>query len=158
MDDKSKKKIKLVFLKRDSYVKYIEQCIEEMNAEELVLDPTEEQQRRVFRLNRRKDLPDFLKFSCVKNPSCPKFFASIKLHKQPITARPIVERFYAPTYSLEKKLAAWCRTQMKGYSYGLTEYQPIPLLWLNWLITCLKWGLLRKRLWRCLTLNRFSHR
>lgn len=99
-DDKSKK---LVFLKRASYVKYIEQCLEEMKAEELPGDPTEEQQRRVFRLSRRKDLPDFLKFRCIMNPTCPRLFAYIKLHKQPITARPIVERFFAPTYPLREK-------------------------------------------------------
>lgn len=43
----------------------------------------------------------------------------IKTHKDPVTARPIVEKMCSPTYHIEKHLAKWCLTFLNPYQFSV---------------------------------------
>lgn len=119
-EDKSKK---LVMLKKDTYERFIQQFIIDSKADTLTKDPTLKLDAAVSKFIKNPMLPSFLDKKRVPNPACPRIFTYIKTHKDPISARPIVEKFRSPTYYLEKTVAKWCQSKLDDYPYTINSSQ-----------------------------------
>lgn len=104
-EDKTKK---LVLLKKETYDEFLQEYIRESGAVMLEKDPTKSLEIIVNKLIRHKKFPEVWKVKNQEAPICPKIFAYIKVHKNPISYRPIVEKRKAPTYELEKAISKWC--------------------------------------------------
>lgn len=111
-EDKSKK---VVLLKKSSYDLHIMKFIQDSNAEILPKDPTLALSAKINKLLRHNNLPNYICRSKIVNPACPRIFAYIKTHKNPIAARPIVEKMHSPMYNIEKSLAKWCHAFLTPY-------------------------------------------
>lgn len=66
--------------------------IQATGTERLNSDPTLKMANKVLRLLKRPNLPLYLVKQKVHNPACPRIFAYVKTHKNPVSARPIVEK------------------------------------------------------------------
>lgn len=104
-EDKTKK---IVLMTKDCYDEFLFKHIESTGALEINQDPTEKLANKVERLVKDKRFPQIWTVRKQNAPACPRLFALVKTHKTPIDIRPIVEKRLAPTYYLEKAIAAWC--------------------------------------------------
>lgn len=119
-DDKSKK---MVMLKEDSYESFILQYIADSKAKHLLNNPTSKLAVKVGKFFQKPNLPSFIGKKKVPNPACPRIFSFIKTHKNPVSARPIVEKQHSPTFYLEKSLAMWCTCKLEGYRSSFKSSQ-----------------------------------
>lgn len=117
-DDKSKV---MVLLKRETYNNFINEFLVESKCIRLDHDPTETVEKAVQKILKSKKHPQFLRGAYCKSPKSPRLFAFIKRQKNPLEARPVVEKRSAPTYEMEKRIAKWCTARMKDYKWAITS-------------------------------------
>lgn len=87
--------------------------------EQLNQDPTEKLATKVEKLIKHPHFPSSWKVRKQDTPARPRLFAYLKTHKNPMQARPIVEKRLAPTYYLEKSIANWCSSILGNTEYTL---------------------------------------
>lgn len=97
------------------------QFIQDSNAEILPKDLTLALSAKVNKLLKHSNLPGYICKSKIVNPACPRIFAYIKTHKDPIVARPIVEKMRSQTYNIKKSLAKWCYSFLTPYPLNVSS-------------------------------------
>lgn len=108
-------------LKRETYEDFINQYIQDSRAEVLDRNPTEGLAMKVNRLLKHPNLTTFIDKNKIIDLECPRIFAFVKMHKEPPTARPIVEKMRSPTFNIEKQLAKWCNGILGDYLYNVNS-------------------------------------
>ncbi|XP_067133684.1 uncharacterized protein [Centruroides vittatus] len=111
--DKSKQ---IVIMKRQTYNKALEEYLEETECVRTKDKVVENIDRRLKKLEGSKlsTILPFIKKCCNPRPGVPRLFAFAKTHKEGKRIRPIVEKFKAPTYFLEKRLHGYLSSLLEG--------------------------------------------
>lgn len=79
------------------------------------IDPTDKIRREVHRICNHPEVPPFICRCGQTYNAAPRLFGYIKCHKPALEIRPIIEKYTAPTYKLEKSLAKFIKAQIAGY-------------------------------------------
>lgn len=79
------------------------------------IDPTDKIRREVHRICNHLEAPPFIHKCGQTYNAAPRLFSYIKCHKPSLEIRPIIGKYTAPIYKLEKSLAKLIKVQNAGY-------------------------------------------